>query len=141
VSDVDVTAADALASVRGIMHRVHVTTSPDESIGRALEKMHLFHTRRLFVVRGQDVLGIVGDRALMRVRASARTPAVVCDFMSRAVATVPPTMPAHDAIELLEGRALDALAVVHRGIVIGIVSPTVMPSDKRPSRRERAASR
>jgi CBS domain-containing protein len=111
-----------LATVRDLMRRVHVTASAGESVGRALEKMRLFHTHLLVVMREQEVVGFVRDRGLIRVRASARTPAAVQDFMSRAIALVPPTMAAREAKRLLEEGGVDALAVVHHGTVIGLVS-------------------
>jgi CBS domain-containing protein len=98
--------------------------------------MHLFPSDHLLVVRNGDVVGVVGQRALLRPRGSARAPATVADVMSRAVDVVSPATRADEAERLMAERGLDALAVVYRGTVIGIVTNDA--PETRAVRRPRA---
>jgi CBS domain-containing protein len=128
-------AARGAAGVRDVMHPVHATVAPEESVGRALQKMQMFQTSLLVVVRGGDVIGVVGERALMRVRASARSPATVRDFMSKAIEPVAVTTPLDSALARLRERNLDALAVVDDRGIVGTFALVPLPS--RPPRSER----
>jgi acetoin utilization protein AcuB len=124
-------------SVREIMQYAHAVTSPAESVGRALEKMRLFHTNHLIVVRGEEVVGMVDDRALMTTRASSRKPAQVREVMRRTVGVVDATAAAASAERLLRVGHIDAVAVVHRGTVLGTVVAAA-PDPAAPARKRRA---
>jgi len=138
-SDQVVTARRASPTPRLVLARSLTTTSRGETIARALEKLAWSGARALAVIEDRDVVGIVDARMLAGVRASWRRPLNVGDVMSAAVTTAPGTAEPRDWARLFESRRLDGIAVVDRGVVVGIVHPAPPPPAKRRATRPRPA--
>jgi CBS domain-containing protein len=114
---VDVRVAD-------IMTNASVTESPADSLRSAAETMWRQQTGSLLVMDGDDLVGIITERDVMKAVAQdkdvATTP--VSDVMTRDVLTISPDTSAHEAARHMAARWIRHLPVVEDGAVVGVVS-------------------
>jgi CBS domain-containing protein len=110
--------------VADIMTRVSVTESPADSLRDAATRMWKQQTGSLLVMDGDDLLGIVTERDLMKAVARGEdleaTP--VSAVMTRQVLSVTPTTSVEDAARHMAERWIRHLPVLLDGKVVGMVS-------------------
>lgn len=111
-----------------------VTLAEEQDVIFATSAMSLRRIRHLPVVRGDQLVGLVSHRDLLRAQAhfsaqvrqdeGGTTIASVLarDVMSTEVATVPPSMPADEAAMILVDTKFGCLPVVEDGRLVGIVT-------------------
>lgn len=107
-----------------IMSRVNLTDSPSDPLTEAATRMWRQQTGSLLVMDGDELLGIVTERDVMKAVARgldlATTP--VNAIMTATVATVEPATPVTEAARQMAERWIRHLPVVENGRVIGMVS-------------------
>lgn len=110
--------------VADIMTNASVTESPSDSLRSAAETMWRQQTGSLLVMDGDDLVGIITERDVMKAVAQdkdvATTP--VSDVMTRDVLTISPDTSAHEAARHMASRWIRHLPVVDGGTVVGVVS-------------------
>lgn len=121
--------------VRSWMSAPAITVSPDTPIREAYRIMRKRGIRHLPVVDGERLAGIVSDREvrlhlpppglgrLSLAAASLLSTRTVAEAMVPAV-TIEPDRYADEAAELMLARRTDAVAVVEKGRLVGIVTTT-----------------
>jgi len=122
--------------VREKMHRSVITISPDQSLFAARERMRKHGIRRLPVVRGGQLVGMVTDRDVRQAWASPATAlsthellylldkVTVEEIMTSRVFTVTPDTPLVEAARLLHDRKIGGLPVVEGKTLVGILTET-----------------
>ena len=110
--------------VADIMTNASVTESPSDSLRSAAETMWRQQTGSLLVMDGDDLVGIITERDVMKAVAQMKdvetTP--VSDVMTRDVLTISPDTSAHEAARHMAARWIRHLPVVDGGSVVGVVS-------------------
>ncbi|HEU0130449.1 MAG TPA: CBS domain-containing protein [Mycobacteriales bacterium] len=110
--------------VADIMTSASVTESPADSLRSAAETMWRQQTGSLLVMDGDDLVGIITERDVMKAVAQERdveqTP--VSEVMTRDVLTITPDTSAHEAARHMASRWIRHLPVVEGGRVVGVVS-------------------
>ena len=110
--------------VAEIMTSTSVTESPADSLRSAAETMWRQQTGSLLVMDGDQLVGIITERDVMKAIAQGRsvdTP--VSDVMTRDVLTIAATTSLHDAARQMASRWIRHLPVVDGdGGVVGLVS-------------------
>lgn len=105
--------------VQNRMSRTVVTTTPSRPLSDIRTMLQKRRIRQLPVVAGSRVIGIVTDRDVRSANAKAN---VVADVMSRKPLVVAPTASVDEAARLLRARKINALPVVERDRVVGIIT-------------------
>lgn len=98
-----------------------------DTIGRVDLEMHLADVHHIPVVDAQNhVIGILSSRDVLRAYAQATDkPVPVAQFMTRRLATVRPSTPAHEAVAILLEHKISSLPVVGDDEqLVGIVTAT-----------------
>jgi CBS domain-containing protein len=110
--------------VSEVMTRAAVTESPADSLRDAASRMWKQQTGSLLVMEGDELLGIVTERDLMKAVARGadldNTP--VSAVMTRTVLTVAPDTSLHQAARHMATRWIRHLPIVADGQVVGMVS-------------------
>jgi CBS domain-containing protein len=110
--------------VAEIMTRASVTESPADTLRESAARMWKQQTGSLLVMDGDDLVGIVTERDVMKAVARGldldTTP--VSAVMTRSVLTVTPDTEVHVAARHMATRWIRHLPVVVDGSVIGMVS-------------------
>lgn len=110
--------------VADVMTNASVTESPSDSLRSAAETMWRQQTGSLLVMDGDDLVGIITERDVMKAVAQRKdvdaTP--VSDVMTRDVLTISPDTSAHEAARHMASRWIRHLPVVDGGQVVGVVS-------------------
>jgi CBS domain-containing membrane protein len=121
--------------VRDLMQTEVATLKVNDSLGLADDIMQLGRIRHLPVVSAENkVVGIVSQRDLFRAAVSSvlgmrkaterewlgRIP--VRDVMTGRVATVPPTAPVRQAVEIMLEKRIGCLPVVENEVLVGLIS-------------------
>ena len=110
--------------VADIMTNASVTESPSDSLRSAAETMWRQQTGSLLVMDGDELVGIITERDVMKAVAQEKdvetTP--VSDVMTRDVLTITPDTSAHEAARHMAARWIRHLPVLDGGAVVGIVS-------------------
>ncbi len=122
-------------TVSDIMTRDVYTLNENENLTLILETMKLLRFRHTPVTDGENLVGVLTERDLLRVSASSLLPTgreqdallktsfKVRDVMSRDVVTANPDMRIRDAAELLFSRRLGCLPVVDsHNKLLGIIT-------------------
>jgi acetoin utilization protein AcuB len=115
------------------MTRDVTTVAPETRIVDAARLMARQRIRRLPVVSGRHVVGIVTNLDVVRAFPPHVNPfsvdpdvrgidAIVADVMSPSLDTVTPTTPIEEAARILRRRHIGALPVVSDGALVGIVT-------------------
>jgi CBS domain-containing protein len=111
--------------VADIMTNASVTESPSDTLRSAAETMWRQQTGSLLVMNGDDLVGIITERDVMKAVAQERDVATtpVSDVMTRDVLTISPDTSAHEAARHMASRWIRHLPVVDDGgKVVGVVS-------------------
>ena len=122
--------------IEQVMTRDPSTVSPSDSIRVAIDRMRERNCRRLPVMEGDWLVGIVTDRDLRRATNSPlvlrerwydefmldRIPVRAC--MSGTPTTVTPQTPIADAAKIMRDRKIGGLPVVAGDKLVGIVTET-----------------
>ncbi len=110
--------------VAAIMTNASVTESPSDSLRSAADTMWRQQTGSLLVMEGDQLVGIITERDVMKAVAQGRdvetTP--VSDVMTKDVLTITPDTSAHEAARHMASRWIRHLPVLDDGRLVGIVS-------------------
>jgi CBS domain-containing protein len=110
--------------VAAIMTNASVTESPSDSLRSAADTMWRQQTGSLLVMEGDQLVGIITERDVMKAVAQGRdvetTP--VSDVMTKDVLTITPDTSAHEAARHMASRWIRHLPVLDDGRVVGVVS-------------------
>jgi CBS domain-containing protein len=110
--------------VSEVMTRASITESPAESLRAAAGRMWKQQTGSLLIVDGEDLLGIITERDLMKAIARDddldATP--VSAVMTRSVLTVGPDTSIEEAARHMATRWIRHLPVIADGRLVGMVS-------------------
>ncbi len=123
-------------TVAQVMTREPTSVRPDDPVRLAVERMRERKCRRLPVVEGDRVVGIITDRDLRRATNSPlvlrerwydefmldHIPVRAC--MTPDPVTVTPSTPMVEAAKLMRDRKFGGLPVVDNGRLVGIVTET-----------------
>jgi len=110
--------------VRDVMTEATVTESPRDSLRSAAERMWRQQTGSLIIAEGDQLIGIITERDLLRAVALGADPdrATVDEAMTIDLYTVPPDMPLHVAAREMAARWIRHLPVVENAQLLGVVS-------------------
>jgi CBS domain-containing protein len=110
--------------VSDVMSTASISDSPGDSLRAAAARMWEQQAGSLLVLDGEDLLGIVTERDVMKAvaRGMDLDATVVSDIMTRSVVTIPPQTALHDAARQMAARWIRHLPVVQDGRVVGLVS-------------------
>jgi CBS domain-containing protein len=107
-----------------IMTKAAVVDSGDDTLAEAATRMWNAQTGSLLVMDGQNLVGIVTERDLLRAVANGEDPAKtpLKDVMRTDVLTCGPQTTLKEAAKVMATRWIRHLPVVENGNVVGIVS-------------------
>jgi CBS domain-containing protein len=110
--------------VSEIMTEAAVTDRADDTLAEAAHKMWEQQTGSLLVMDGDELLGIITERDVLKAVATGRPldGTRVSDAMTKDVVTVPPAMTLREAAAVMAGKWIRHLPVVEQGRVVGILS-------------------
>ncbi|MHB8341560.1 MAG: CBS domain-containing protein [Mycobacteriales bacterium] len=110
--------------VSDVMTTASISESPSETLKAAAARMWSQQTGSLLVMDGDELLGIVTERDVMKAVARGldleKTP--VSAIMTKNVLTIGPATPLHEAARHMAARWIRHLPVVDGGKVVGMVS-------------------
>lgn len=108
----------------GRLRRTGVAVGPDRTITDVARVMTSSGIGTVVVLDGEDLVGIVTDRDLVRRGLAVGVPpdARIDGLMSSPVITIDADADLHEAVETFGRHALRRLAVVEQGRFLGIVS-------------------
>lgn len=110
--------------VADIMTNASVTEAGTDSLRSAADTMWRQQTGSLLVMDGDQLVGIITERDVMKAVAQGRdadtTP--VSDVMTKDVLTITPDTSAHEAARHMASRWIRHLPVLDAGRVVGVVS-------------------
>jgi acetoin utilization protein AcuB len=120
-------------TVRDVMTPNPVTISPEESLMEAVQIMRLRKIRRIPVVSGGALVGLLAEGDLKRAEPSTLSSTQeeftavmegtqVNRIMIENLITAPPDMPLVEAARTLHGNKYGALPVVENGKLVGILT-------------------
>jgi signal-transduction protein with cAMP-binding, CBS, and nucleotidyltransferase domain len=106
-----------------IMTEAAVVDSPDDTLEAAARKMWEQQTGSLLVLDGQELLGIITERDVLKAVAT-ETPmdTPVSDLMTKELITVEPATSLRDAAAIMTEKWIRHLPVLEGGRLLGIVS-------------------
>lgn len=107
-----------------IMTKAAVTDSADDTLAEAAARMWNAQTGSLLVMDGDNLLGIVTERDLLRAIANGIDPRSVPlkDVMRTDVITIGPQTTLKDAAKIMATKWIRHLPIVESGRVVGIIS-------------------
>jgi CBS domain-containing protein len=109
--------------ISAIMTKAAVTDRPDDDLAAAARKMWDQQTGSLLVLDGQDLVGIITERDVLRAVATGTpldTP--VSEVMSKDLITVEPGTSLREAARIMTEKWIRHLPVVEAGRLVGVVS-------------------
>ena len=109
--------------ISDIMTEAAVTDRPDDDLAAAARKMWEQQTGSLLVLDGEELVGIVTERDVLRAVAlgtALETP--VSQVMSRDLITVEPFTSLREAAKIMTEKWIRHLPVLEGGRLIGVVS-------------------
>jgi CBS domain-containing protein len=109
--------------ISDIMTEAAVTDRPDDSLAQAARKMWAQQTGSLLVLDGNDLLGIVTERDILKAVATGiplDTP--ISDAMSKDLITVDPGTSLREAARIMTDKWIRHLPVLDGDRLVGIVS-------------------
>jgi CBS domain-containing protein len=107
-----------------IMTKATVTDAADDSLQEAAARMWNAQTGSLLVMEGENLMGIVTERDLLRAVANGLNPAEVPlkDVMRTDLITCGPQTTLKEAAKIMATKWIRHLPIVDDGKVVGIVS-------------------
>jgi CBS domain-containing protein len=110
--------------VSEIMTNAAVIDSPEDSLADAARKMWKQQTGSLLVMDGDDLVGILTERDVLKAVAqgSRLETTSISEVMSKDLTTVSPSTSLREAARLMADRWIRHLPVVDGGRVVGVVS-------------------
>jgi signal-transduction protein with cAMP-binding, CBS, and nucleotidyltransferase domain len=109
--------------ISDVMTQAALTDRPDDSLVSAARKMREQQTGSLLVTDGEQLLGIVTERDVLRAVAEEvplDTP--ISEVMSKDLVTAEPGMSLREAARIMTERWIRHLPVLEGGRLVGIVS-------------------
>jgi CBS domain-containing protein len=109
--------------ISAIMTRAAVTDRPDDDLAAAARRMWEQQTGSLLVLEGEDLMGIITERDVLRAVATGTpldTP--VSEVMSKELITVEPGTSLREAARIMTERWIRHLPVLEAGRLVGVVS-------------------
>jgi CBS domain-containing protein len=109
--------------ISDIMTKAAVTDRPDDGLAAAASKMWEQQTGSLLVIEGDDLLGIVTERDILKAVASGTpldTP--ISELMSKDLITVEPGTSLREVARIMTEKWIRHLPVLEGGKLVGIVS-------------------
>jgi CBS domain-containing protein len=109
--------------ISAIMTQAAVTDRPDDDLAAAARKMWEQQTGSLLVLQGEDLVGIITERDVLRAVATGTplgTP--VSEVMSKELITVEPGTSLREAARIMTERWIRHLPVLEAGRLVGVVS-------------------
>ena len=110
--------------VSEIMTGAAVIDSSDDTLAEAAGKMWKQQTGSLLVVDGDDLVGIITERDVLKAVATgiALTETRISEIMSKDVITVAPGASLREAAKIMADKWIRHLPVVDNGKLVGVVS-------------------
>ena len=109
--------------ISDIMTEAAVTDRPGDTLAAAAAKMWEQQTGSLLVIEGDDLLGIVTERDILKAVATDTpldTP--ISELMSKDLITVEPSTSLREAARIMTDKWIRHLPVLEAGKLLGIVS-------------------
>jgi CBS domain-containing protein len=109
--------------ISAIMTQAAVTDRPDDDLAAAARRMWDQQTGSLLVLDGEDLVGIITERDVLRAVATGTalgTP--VSEVMSKDLITVEPGTSLREAARIMTERWIRHLPVLESGRLVGVVS-------------------
>ena len=109
--------------ISDVMTEAAVTDQPDDSLEAAANKMWDQQTGSLLVLDGQELVGIITERDVLKAVATGTpldTP--VSEVMSKSLITVDPGTSLREAAGIMTDKWIRHLPVLEAGKLVGIVS-------------------
>jgi CBS domain-containing protein len=106
-----------------VMTEAAVTDRPDDTLRQAAAKMREQQTGSLLVLDGEELVGIVTERDVLKAVATDTpldTP--ISELMSKGLITVEPGASLREAARIMSERWIRHLPVLEGGRLVGIVS-------------------
>jgi CBS domain-containing protein len=110
--------------VSEIMTGAAVTDQPDDTLDEAASKMWKQQTGSLLVMDGEDLVGILTERDVLKAVATGvdATETRVSEVMTKDLITVGPQTSLREAAKVMADRWIRHLPVMDGGKVVGVVS-------------------
>jgi CBS domain-containing protein len=110
--------------VSEIMTPAAVTDRPDDTLAEAARKMWEQQTGSLVVTEGDELIGIVTERDILKAAATGvdLESTRVSDAMTKDVVTAHPGMSLREAAGIMTDKWIRHLPVLDRGALVGILS-------------------
>lgn len=110
--------------VSEIMTNAAVTDQPDDTLAEAARKMWRQQTGSLLVLDGEDLVGIITERDVLKAVATGTSlqDTHVSELMTKDVMTVGPGTSLREAAKIMADRWFRHLPVVDGGKLVGIIS-------------------
>lgn len=113
------------ASIGSVMRSPPVTASSADTVLSIIEKMVADNIGAVFVMSGDDLVGIVTERDMVeKILKLRKDPAEIRaqDIMSSPVVTIEADKSVIDALKLMRDKNIRRLAVTRKGKLVGIVT-------------------
>ena len=109
--------------VSEIMTNAAVIDHSDDTVAEAARKMWKQQTGSLLVMDGDDLVGIITERDVLKATATGtRMDTSIAEVMSKDLVTVGPGTSLREAAKVMAERWIRHLPVVDGGKVVGIIS-------------------
>ena len=109
--------------VSEIMTGAAVIDASDDTVAEAARKMWKQQTGSLLVMDGDDLVGIITERDVLKATATGtRMDTSIAEVMSKDLVTVGPGTSLREAAKVMAERWIRHLPVVDGGKVVGIIS-------------------
>jgi CBS domain-containing protein len=106
--------------LRELMTRHILALAPDTPIAAAARQLVEHRVHRLFVRDGEELVGLISTKEIMRALLDARLAPPQADYMSRPVESVDVREPLLRAVERLRESGVTGLVVVEGGLPVGL---------------------
>jgi CBS domain-containing protein len=109
--------------ISDVMTAAAVTDRPDDSVASAARKMREQQTGSLLVMDGEQLVGIITERDVLRaVAENVPLDTPISDVMSKDLVTAEPGTSLREAARIMTERWIRHLPVLEGGRLVGIVS-------------------
>lgn len=110
--------------VSEIMTNAAVTDSPEDTLAEAARRMWHQQTGSLLVLDGDDLVGILTERDVLKAvaRGTRFEEVRVSEVMTKDIVTVPPGTSIREAAKIMADRWIRHLPVLDSGKLVGVLS-------------------